>query len=1030
MTDSLDGTALIIGIDAYSGGVKPLQSAVTDAAAIAAVLRDQHGYEVSLLLDEQAQGAAILHALESELPGRLDEATSFLLYFAGHGVARGDGSEGPQGFLLPADAALGDQESWLSMDRLRAALERLPCKHLLVILDCCFAGSFRWASTRDLLLDDQPLFDSQYERYLQGTAWQALTSASHDQLAMDVSPGYANTRDESDAGSHSPFARALIEGLAGQADSSRGGHEPDGVITATELFQFAFEEFGTADTPTRQTPGIWPLRPDNTGEYIFRNPRQPRKTRPDPPLDRANNPWVGLNAYTSDQAPLFFGRERCVEDILDRILASHRGGLVAVVGASGTGKSSVVRAGVLPRLENPPRERAERLDGWSVFCLPRLDDDPERLLDDARKHLDEAPDPARSLLFIDQFEELYTQCRDRERRAAFLGALRGVIDGPTTVVLTLRSDFEPRPAQSEALSDLWAEARIVVPPFSSEEFRQCIEGPAAVRALYFEPPALVGELIDEVMTMPGPLPMLSFALEELYHQAQLRRRASGSADRSLTRADYEATGGVVGAVHRRADSLYDRSEPDTQATIRRVFLRMVSQDGARITRRRIDRDELLFEGSAEQARVDRVLEDYAEARLLVLDGDEIQPAHDTLIVAWETLQDWLGEAGPLALQRTLWYAAKAWSEGDRDRGLLWHDNPLLPEAEARLEELNALERRFLRATRAHRNRRRRVRLGLAAGMTLSILTAVVYAGLKQLDERIAEEDARQARATSNQVYLHIMEEGGFFELEEVILPKASGGMLQPTESADGAWRLLVNEGACWDEEGDVSIQADCPFVIGRTFGEGRVMAIGHEALITYIDRGEPVNRRKSARAYGVGSGTPSALPGKKAASNRGESLFLDLALRWLSGDLKDPSKHAIVFTTGHEEALYDYHFEDFSAQRLRLMDQGYTVQFAEDLGKPDALARTSVLVIGNAWQSFTEAELESIQAFVANGGGLLMAGLGWSWIDNGPHDLADRPEAALDAYPMNHIAELFGARWTDSPIWTMRDLEGYGRAGE
>ncbi|MEE4296809.1 MAG: caspase family protein, partial [Wenzhouxiangella sp.] len=162
MLDTLKGQALIVGINAYSGGVKSLQSAVADARAIAGCLRDEQGYETRLLTDAEATVPSILEAIEVDFLQRLDDKSAFLLYFAGHGVALGDGSEGPQGYLLAADARLGDQESWLPMNRLRKALEMLPCRHVLVVLDCCFAGSFRWASTRDVMLSGRPLYDSQY----------------------------------------------------------------------------------------------------------------------------------------------------------------------------------------------------------------------------------------------------------------------------------------------------------------------------------------------------------------------------------------------------------------------------------------------------------------------------------------------------------------------------------------------------------------------------------------------------------------------------------------------------------------------------------------------------------------------------------------------------------------------------------------------------------------------------------------------------------------------------------------------------
>ena len=241
MSELPQGHALVIGIDAYGRGISTLQSAVADANAIGETLARDHGYVVERLLDADADRAGIERGF-ARLPEVLREDSAFLLYFAGHGIARGDGNEGPQGFLLPADARPSEVDSWLSMEWLRKTLSALPCRHLLVVLDCCFAGSFRWASTRTIQAAGKPLYDSQFERYLRGVAWQALTSASADEKALDVAPGATNTRDGAVTGRHSPFAAALMRGLSGEADSSRGGHEPDGVMTATELFQYVFEE--------------------------------------------------------------------------------------------------------------------------------------------------------------------------------------------------------------------------------------------------------------------------------------------------------------------------------------------------------------------------------------------------------------------------------------------------------------------------------------------------------------------------------------------------------------------------------------------------------------------------------------------------------------------------------------------------------------------------------------------------------------------------------------------------------------------
>jgi tetratricopeptide (TPR) repeat protein len=737
--------AAVIGIDPYGHGIAPLRTAAADARAIAAALERDHGFSAPhLLLNEEATGAAILRLLEETLPPLAVTESAVVLYYAGHGVALGDGREGPEGFLLPQDARPGDESTWLSMERVRQALSRLACKHLLVVLDCCFAGSFRWAASRSFVPVVRPLYDSQYERFLAGTAWQVLTSASHQERALDVAPGCRNTRDGGAENGHSPFAAALLRGLAGEADSARGRHESDGVITATELHQLIFEELVPPGTRSRQTPGIWPLRPDNTGELLFLVPGREKKTRPDPPLDDTNNPWLGLKAYGREDASLFFGRERVVEEILARLLDPGRPPLLAVVGASGTGKSSVVRAGLLPRLE-----------GWAVARLPRLQGDPRAAVDEALRELAEAPPGRRRLLFIDQFEELYTQCPDAGIREAFLRRLRELMHGdePLRVVLTLRSDFEPRLAASDELGPLLAAARYLVPAMTSDELRDVIEEPARAKALFFEPEALVGELADEVMAMPGGLPLLSFALAEMYRQAQLRRRTTGALDRAITRADAAAAGGVVGALHRRAGELYDAVDPARRETVRRLFLRMVSQEGGRLARRRVEARELEHPDPDEQQRVRQVLEEYVAARLLVADEVFVEPAHDTLVLAWDKLLGWLAESGSQELARQLWADASAWEAAQRERGhwkargLLWNQDPRLPLVQNRYlqgaqpGELNPIEREFAIRSVARRRHRR----SLVAGVTAAVILALgVLAGAALWQGRRAEEKARSA----------------------------------------------------------------------------------------------------------------------------------------------------------------------------------------------------------------------------------------------------------------------------------------------
>ena len=749
MRAALDGHALVIGIDDYRGGITPLQSAANDAAAVSAMLSADHGYRSRCFINADASSAAILQAL-ADARDLLEEDSGFLLYFAGHGVALGEGEQGPQGFLLAQDALPTDERSWLSMDALRQALEQLPCRHVLVVLDCCFAGSFRWSSSRDAALLTHPLYDSQLARFLDGQAWLALTSASHDQRAADTLPGRRNTRDSDSSSTHSPFALAFMRGLSGSADSSRAQREPDGVITATELYQFLYDELMPVGVSSRQTPGLWPLRPCNVGEFVFLNPSAALNTRPDPPLDDQNNPWLGLRAYEASDAGLFFGRRRVVTSLIERA-SDPLASLLVVVGASGTGKSSVVKAGLLPSLlAAAPAQDATESDparGWQVVHVARLRAEPTLQLNQAKAELAAAGRNQRQLLLIDQFEELYTQCRDTALRAHFLLALRALVDQPggPLVVLTLRSDFEPRLASCEQFSQLLPTARFLVPTFSTEELREIVEAPLAAKALYFDPPELVDRLLDEVAAMPGALPLLSFALAEMYRHAQRRRRQTGSADRALNQDDYLATGGVVGALHRRASSLYLDGDSGQQRTVRRVFLRMVLQEGARTTRRRVNLLELAYPDPAEQTRINQVLDDYVGARLLVIDQQYVEPAHDTLVVAWDLLLEWLAGSPEHPLMRALWRAARDWDNASRPAGLLWNADPRLPQALALKAELNTLEWRFIRSSLRRKRHRRWTLEAIGALVMLALAVAALYS-MERADEAI-----RQTRIAERQL---------------------------------------------------------------------------------------------------------------------------------------------------------------------------------------------------------------------------------------------------------------------------------------
>ena len=249
-----DSHAFIIGIDDYQH-LSPLSTAVNDAEGLARQLEEEHRYIVHgpLLNSTRAELEAWLEKTMSAVVGADDRV---MIYFAGHGIAL-DSERGPRGYLVPADARPGDTDSLLSMESLHRAIAGLPCRHGLLILDCCFSGAFRWATGfRDLVVDlPNVIYEERFWQYTRDPAWQVITSSGSDQKAADSLVDFSlGNRCEEQSG-HSPFALALFDGLSGEADlvPQDGG---DGVITASELYAYLRDrvEDETTEHEKRQTP--------------------------------------------------------------------------------------------------------------------------------------------------------------------------------------------------------------------------------------------------------------------------------------------------------------------------------------------------------------------------------------------------------------------------------------------------------------------------------------------------------------------------------------------------------------------------------------------------------------------------------------------------------------------------------------------------------------------------------------------------------------------------------------------------------
>jgi WD40 repeat protein/DNA-binding SARP family transcriptional activator len=413
-------------------------------------------------------------------------------------------------------------------------------------------------------------------------------------------------------------------------------------------------------------------------------------------------PFKGLAPFEPDDAEFFFGRERLVDELVSRLQETP---LLALVGASGSGKSSLLRAGLLPALG---REYVIVRPGVQ---LPELG--------------------GRIVLAIDQFEELFAPTVGEAERRAFVDALVDVAWDPerrAVVLLALRADFFGHLAPYIELADLVGPNHALLGPMSPAELRRAIEGPAERAGLEVEP-GLVDALVDDVRGEPGGLPLLSTALLDLWHDRE---------GRALTLAAYRRTGGVRGAVGRHAESAY-RSLPEADRPVaRRILLRLVAGgDGEALTRRRTTRGELDADADETAARV---LVALVERRLLVADEGTVELVHEALLERWPRLRAWLDEdTQGRRLHRHLTEAATEWQAAGRDPGELYRGARLAAalewaDAAGGDAALNRLEREFVEESRAaHARANRRLRAVLAVALVL--LVAALVAGAAALAAR-------------------------------------------------------------------------------------------------------------------------------------------------------------------------------------------------------------------------------------------------------------------------------------------------------
>lgn len=491
------------------------------------------------------------------------------------------------------------------------------------------------------------------------------------------------------------------------------------------------------------------------------------------PVGNVENPYVGLRAFDDGDVDRFFGRERLVDELLARLAGtSIDSRCLFVVGPSGSGKSSIVRAGLIPALRSgaapgshdwftttmvPGADPFESLEAALLriavnpptSLLNQLRDGPRGVLRGLRRCL---PDDAnRVVVVIDQFEEVFINS-SQDDADAFLTALSVAVEDPTTplrLVVTMRADYYHRPLEHVTFAPVVKRTAIEVTPLAADELERATTVPAEMLGIEFER-GLAARIVAEAVGQPSPLPLLQYTLSELFD----RRRPDS---RTLTTEAYEDIGGISGALSARAERLFAASDEPRRAAIRRMFGRLTSPgERASDVRRRAPVTDL-----GDEPSMVLVVEQFTVARLLTVDRDvttrepTVEVAHEALMREWPRLAGWLDDDRDLLRSvESIAIAATIWSDGGRREADLYRGDRLADAVDLRLDHpdrFRPLDHGFIEAAQhqaaVERNaddRRLRRLHRLVTITATALLIALVAGGIAVAQQRRANDHAESA----------------------------------------------------------------------------------------------------------------------------------------------------------------------------------------------------------------------------------------------------------------------------------------------
>jgi eukaryotic-like serine/threonine-protein kinase len=474
------------------------------------------------------------------------------------------------------------------------------------------------------------------------------------------------------------------------------------------------------------------------------------------------NPYPGLVTFQEADADRFFGRD---QDVLRLVARMREQPLVAVVGPSGVGKSSFVRAGAVPALRasgeswdvhvlRPGRQALASLAGVvgttstldREAIAARLAHEPGYMGAVLRQRA--AQRQTKILLFVDQFEELYTHVNDPAERLAYTACLAGAADdaeAPVRVVVAMRSDFLDRAGEDARFLDALTRGLVFLQPLGPAALRDALVQPLESRGYRFEDPAMLDEMLAALASTPGALPLLQFAAAQLWETRDRTRKV-------LTRASYDAMGGISGALATHADQVLATLVPAARQHARAALERLVTPERTRAV---VEIREL-HGLTADPRAIEAVVDHLVAARLLVVQSSgesaaaTVEIVHESLVSSWPTLRRWLDEGQEdAALLGQLRVAAAQWEQKGRIAGLLWRGEAL-SEAKrwhARYRgELLDRERRFLAAVFALGTRAARIRRAIVIGVITFLSLAVVGSAVALISIGRAERSAQDEKA--------------------------------------------------------------------------------------------------------------------------------------------------------------------------------------------------------------------------------------------------------------------------------------------